>query len=446
MSRRILLRLALALPLGALAVAGCGGAARPDPQLRGARLDVYSSLPRRGPLRTLAAETLAAERLALAQDGARVGRYRVRLIALDASTPALGRSDPGQISIDARRAAQDPQTVAYLGELATGTSAISIPLTNEAGILQVSPLDMAMALTTPSAEIPGSPVRYYPKLKDNGRTFARVVPSDRTEADALLAAMRNDGVQRLALLTDEDPSGRALATAVAAKAPAAGVDVVIRQEIDEQQPRDDGAIAQVLAARPQAALDTTVSRPGAAALWRELAAAAPGLELYAPASVADPAFLAGLGPAEGVAHVAEPLPGPGGPGADRFARAFAARYGEAPSPMARFGYEAMRGVLAAIRRAEGGSRDGRVTRSAVVRAYFRTAVRDSVLGRYAIERTGDTTLRGWSVSVLADGLPLRAAGASALTRAPLAAPRRAADARTRSRARAGGPGWPAAPS
>lgn len=449
MSGRALLRLALTLPLWALALAGCGDTAKPAPQLPGARLDVYSSLPRRGPLRALAAETLAAERLALAQDGGRVGRYRVRLIALDASTPGLGRSDPGQISLNARRAAKDPQTIAYLGELATGTSAISIPLTNEAGILEVSPLDTAMALTTASAEIAGSPERYYPKLKDNGRTFARVVPSDRGAADALLAAMRRAGVKRLALLSDEDPSGRALGTDLVVKAPAAGIDVVIRQEVDEQGPLDSGAIAQVLALRPDAVLDTTVARPGAAALWRALAAADPRLQLYAPASLADRDFRAGLGAAAGVARVAAPLPGAGGPAVRRFVRAFDARYGYAPPPAARYGYEAMRGVLAAIRRAEDEARDGRVTRPSVVRAYFRTDARDSVLGRYAIERTGDTTLRDWATFLVAP-TTLRLAYASAAGRrvssAPSAAPRPAADARTRSRARAAGSARRAAPS
>ena len=427
MSGRALLRLALTLPL--LALAGCGGAAKPDPQLPGARLDVYSSLPTRGPLSALAAETLAAERLALAQDGGRVGRYRVRLVALDASTPGLGRSDPGQISLNARQAAQDPQTVAYLGELATGTSAISIPLTNEAGILQVSPLDTAMALTGASVEIAGSPERYYPKLKDNGRTFARVVPSDRKAAGALLAAMRRDGVRSLALMTDEDPSGRALATDLAAKAPAAGIAVAIRQEVDEQGPLDTGAVAQVLALHPDAVLDTTVARPGAADLWRALAVDDPQLRLYAPVSLADRLFLAHLGAAAALAHVAAPAPRADGRPARAFARAFAVRYGYAPARAARYGYEAMRGVLAAIRRAERAARDGRVTRAAVVRAYFRTAVAASVLGPYAIERTGDTTLRDWTVLAVAQGNLL-------VSRATSAAPRPAADARTRSRARA----------
>lgn len=414
MSGRALLRFALTLPLWALALAGCGGAAKPEPQLRGSRLDVYSSLPQRGPLRVIAAETLDAERLALAQDGGRVGRYRVRLVALDASTPGLGRSDPGQISLNARRAAQDQQTVAYLGELATGTSAISIPLTNEAGILQVSPFDTAMALTSASLQVTGSPERYYPRLKDVGRTFARVVPSDRSEAGALLAAMRRQGVRRLALLTDEDANGRALAAAVAAEAPRAGIGVVIRQEIDEQVPRDDNAIAQVVAARPDAALDTTAARPGAARLWRQLTAADSRVQLYAPASLADPSFVASLGSAAGVAHVIEPTPGPGGAVARAFARAFAARYGYVPSAQARFGYEAMRGVLAAIRRAERAARDGRVTRGAVVRAYFRTDVGDSALGPYAIDRAGDTTLRAWRAFEVVEGV---------LSRAPSAAPR-----------------------
>jgi len=445
-SGRALLRIALMLSLLALALAGCGGSAKPDPQLPGARLDVYSSLPTRGPLSAVATETLDAERLALAQDGGRAGRYRVRLVALDASTPGLGRSDPGQISLNARRAAQDPQAVAYLGELATGTSAISIPLTNEAGILQVSPLDTAMALTSTSVEIAGSPERYYPKLKDNGRTFARVVPSDRGATDALLAAMSRTGVRRLALLTDEDPSGRALASDLAAKAPAAGIAVVIRQEVDEQGPLDTGAVAQVLALHPDAVLDTTVARLGAAGLWRALAADDPQLELYAPVSLADRDFLADLGAAAALAHVAAPTPHADGPAARAFSHAFAARYGYVPSRAARYGYEAMRGVLAAVRRAERSARDGRVTRAAVVRAYFRTDVRDGVLGPYAIERTGDTTLRDWSVLAVARGRLRVLAAATPLSRAPSAAPRPAAGARTRSRAQAAARARHAAPS
>ena len=409
---RALLRLALALPACALALAGCGGgASRPDPRLRGTHLTIYSSSPQRGPLHAVAADVVDAEQLALAQDGGRVGRYRVRLVALDASTPGLGRSDPAQISQNARLAAKDPRTVAYLGELATGSSAISIPLLNEVGILEVSPLDTAMALTTASLAVAGSPERYYPKLRDLGRTFARVVPSDRSQVDALLADMRQAGVRRLALLTDEDPSGRALATNLGAKARAAGIAVVAREEIDEHALRHDDAIARIGEAQPDAALDATGARPGAARLWRELHAADPLLKLFASANLADPSFVEGLGPAEAVAHVTQPVyePAEGGPAAQRFRQAFARRYGHAPAAQARYGYEAMRSLLAAIRRAEAQAADGLVTRRSVVRAYFDTAPRGGVLGRYAIDAAGDTSLDRWGAFRVVDG-KLRFAG------------------------------------
>ncbi len=405
----------LALALPALVLAGCGGgSAEPDPELRGTQLTVYGSVPERGPLRDVATDVLDAERLALAHDGGRAGRYRVRLVALDASTPAAGRSDPAQMSENARRAAQDPHAVAYLGEVATGTSAISIPLLNEAGVLEVSPLDTAIGLTTSSRAVAGSPERYYPKLKDVGRTFARVVPSDRSQADALLAAMRASGVGRLAVLTGEEPSGRALATNLRAKARADGIAIVAREEVDVQSRDHADAIARLLEARPDAVLDTTGARPGAARLWRELAAADASLRLFAPAALADRAFVAGLGPAAAAAHVTRPVLGPRDEpqAARRFEDAFAARYGHAPAPEAAYGYEAMRGVLEAIRRAERADGDGAITRAQVVRAYFATDVRGGVLGPYAIDAAGDTSLRRWGAFRVVGGR-LRFAGSLA---------------------------------
>lgn len=430
MSGRRLLRSAQLLALlSALALAGCGGGKEePDPPLTGARLTVYGSLPLHGPLGAVAADVRDAQRLALERDGGRVGRYAIRFVPLDASDPEQGGADPSRVSENARRAARDPGAVAYLGELATGSSAISIPLLNEAGILQVSPLDTAMTLTSGSIAVAGSPRRFYPRLEEVGRTFARVAPSDRTQAAALLAYMRQEGVGRLALLTDEDPSGRALAARVRATARDAGVTVVAREEIDVHAREHDEAVERVVEARPDAVLDATGARPGAARLWRELAAAGPALQLYAPASLADPAFVAALGPAAAAAHVTRPvLDGRVEPrAARRFEHAFERRFGRAPAAEARYGYEAMRAVLAAIRRAERRVPDGLLTRAAVVRALFAARPRDGVLGAYAIDPQGDTSLARWGAFRVAgaelryvrplDGGPAASAGATGGTR------------------------------
>jgi ABC-type branched-subunit amino acid transport system substrate-binding protein len=69
------------------------------------------------------------------------------------------------------------------------------------------------------------------------------------------------------------------------------------------------------------------------------------------------------------------------------ARHYRAAYGSDPPPAALYGYEAMRGVLSAIRRAGRRGND----RRAVINAYLRTRVSDSVLGPYDIGSNGDSS-------------------------------------------------------
>jgi branched-chain amino acid transport system substrate-binding protein len=382
-------------------LAGCGGGrSEHEGTFHGTRLRIYSSAPLAGPDGTTARSVVQAQRLALAQDGGRIGRYRVQLVALDAATPKANDSDPAQISLNARRAAGDPETVAYLGELDTGSSAISIPLLNEAGILELSPLDGATALTRHTIAVTGSPIRFYPNQAKVGRTFARLVPADSVEAGAVLRSMQEQGVRRLALLTDDDPSGQALATSVQAAARRYGVAVVAPLQIDERAREHRGEVAQLVAAHADAVLYASGPREGtgtlpAIGLWHELARADPALKLFAPASLADASFVAGIGSAAAQTYVTRPVlplrayP----PEARRFARAFAARYGMAPAPEALYGYESMRAVLAAIREAERDAPDRPLTRAAVVRAFFHEGERESVLGAYAIDAAGDSSLR-----------------------------------------------------
>ena len=55
------------------------------------------------------------------------------------------------MSTNAHRAADDPSAIAYLGELDYGASAVSLPITNDAGLLQVSPGDGLTSLTQAAA-------------------------------------------------------------------------------------------------------------------------------------------------------------------------------------------------------------------------------------------------------------------------------------------------------
>ena len=138
------MRLALAGGLSAAAiavvVAGCGGSStKTNTVPSGTTLTIYSSLPFNGPLRQEALDVREAELLALSQRHDHVGKYTIRYISLDDSTAKKGGWEPGATSANARTAAQDRTTIAYLGDLDSGATAISLPVLNAVGTLQVSP-------------------------------------------------------------------------------------------------------------------------------------------------------------------------------------------------------------------------------------------------------------------------------------------------------------------
>jgi branched-chain amino acid transport system substrate-binding protein len=388
-------------------VAGCGDSAPPEDQraIHGERLTVYASAPLHGPDAAAGRAILQAQRLALAQDGGRVGRYAVRLVTLDAARPFTAGADPAKVSENARRAASDARAVAYLGEVRVGASAISIPILNEAGMLQVSPLDTALGLTTRSAAITGSPERYYPNAARVGRTFARLVSSDDAQAEALAAYMARERVRRLVVLTDDDAAGLALAGAMRAAARPYGIVTLPAEPVDPHAKEHRDLVAAVVDYAPDAVLYAGGRRDVAARVWRELARADASLKLFAPSELGDAAFARRLGAWGGTAYATQPLlPLDVDRGAAQgFARAYLAAYGEAPPAEALYGFESMRAVLAAIRRAERTADEREVSRRDVVRAFFAAGAHDGVLGTYRIDVHGDTSLWRWGAFRLEDG-------------------------------------------
>ena len=125
-------------------------------------------------------------KLALAQRGGKIGDYTITYKPLDDSLASKGAADEGKDAQNARTAMHDKGTIALLGAYNSGMTKVSMPITNKAGILQVSPANTYVGLTTdePGSE-PGEPDKYYPTGK---RTYARVVPKDTIQAAAMVAA------------------------------------------------------------------------------------------------------------------------------------------------------------------------------------------------------------------------------------------------------------------
>jgi branched-chain amino acid transport system substrate-binding protein len=366
----------------ALALAGCGGGDGDDHfRVSGSTLTVYTSVPRSGDSVAVAAAVAAGQRLALEDAGGRVGRWRVRLVELS-STEGDDRSwDPDVVRANAERAAEDATTIAYLGELEYGGSAISVPVTNDKGILQVSPYDGLTTLTQAGPGGPQSgPERYYPTEQ---RTFVRIVPPDRLQARALVEWAQELGASRIAIAHDDRLFGRELASEVSAAATRARVEVT---GVEEVRPSSEGYadVAERLGERtPQALIYTGMAGDAVSPFLATMRRAVPAMPVFASGGVANtPVAAADF-------RLVKPAFPPRGYSRSgrRVLRRLQAGRGGAVAPEALYGYESMQLVLDALRAAGQDADD----RRAVIREALAPRSRRSVVGTYAVRSGGDVS-------------------------------------------------------
>jgi branched-chain amino acid transport system substrate-binding protein len=395
-----------------VALPGCGGVgASPAAETVGTQLTIYSGLPLQGPDGPISKQLVGGEKLALADAGGRVGRFTVSYASLDDSNVKTGQWDPDVTSANAKAVAQDPTTIAYIGDFNSGATAISLPLINGAGILQVSPASPYVGLTSSLDAGQDEPERFYPSGR---RSFGRIAPGDPAQAAAQVAALRALGVRRLYVLADQDPFDSPLAAIVAADARAAGIEAVGPDALTIAPGANfTGEVAKVAASGAQAAFVSATATAQAAQLFGELHNAAPQVSLLASSAMLGPVFTANLGAAEATSTVASPvLPARFYPAsAQRVLRRYRRQFGEAAEPYALYGYEAMSAVLAAIRAAGAHGDD----RQAVIDRLLAMRDRRSVLGLYSMRPSGEATLSTYAIDRIAHGRPVfwRAYGASA---------------------------------
>jgi branched-chain amino acid transport system substrate-binding protein len=120
-----------ALAAAAIGTAGCGGTgATGASETGGNQLAIYSSLPLQGPSAAISHEIVGGEKLALSQAGGRVGALRISYVSLDDSNPTTGKWSRDATLTNAKTAAQDTSTIAYLGDYNSAATALSLPLIN----------------------------------------------------------------------------------------------------------------------------------------------------------------------------------------------------------------------------------------------------------------------------------------------------------------------------
>ena len=379
----------------AFGVAACGdddesdgGGGGASGESGGGSLTVYSSLPLQGASRPQSEDVIKGIELALKQKGGKCGDSTIKYESLDDATAAAGKWEAGQTSANARKVAQDDSAIAYIGEFNSGASAISIPITNEAGILQVSPSNTAVGLTKELGAEPGEPDKYYPSGE---RNFGRVVPADFIQGAAQAQWMQDEGVTSVYILDDAEVYGKGVARNTEASAEKLGIKIAGTDSWDGKASNYRALASKIKSSGADAVFTGGIIDNNAPQLYKDLHEALPDAKLFGPDGVATVDFTKEI-PADVQAQtymtVATVPPDELPPAGKQFYSDYEAEYGEPQDeidPYAIFGYEAMAIVCDAI--AQGGD-----DRAAVIEAFYNTKGRESPLGTYDIDADGDTTL------------------------------------------------------
>jgi branched-chain amino acid transport system substrate-binding protein len=400
-----------------VALAACGSSSKSSSSSSGASsssgssggntIDIYSSLPMQGASSAQTVPLVNGIKLALSQAGDKAGNFKVNYTVLDDSTASAGKWDPSQTAADARKAAEDPKAVLYIGEFNSGASEVSIPILNQAGIPQISPANTYVGLTTNEpGSAPGEPQKYYPTGK---RTFLRIVPRDTIQAAAGLITMKKDGCTKVAVANDKEAYGAGLAALLELEKGKYGVTITSNTGIDPTAPNFRTYASTIKSQGADCFYFAGIVSNGAVQITKDVAAAIPHVKIYGgdgictgsytnpkqhgvPASV-DPQLQCTVATQDLVAY----------PGGRDFLAAYKAKYGtSSPDPYAIYGYEVMKLGLQTI--AGLGSKGN--DKSAVLQALFATKAHKGVIGTYGFDANGDTTLKSYGLyKVGSDGNP-----------------------------------------
>jgi branched-chain amino acid transport system substrate-binding protein len=326
---------------------------------------------------------------------------------LDDSTASAGKWDPSQTAADARKAAEDPKAVYYIGEFNSGASEVSIPILNRAGIPQVSPANTYVGLTTNEpGSAPGEPQKYYPTGK---RTYLRIVPRDTIQAAAGLLTMKKDGCTKVAVANDKEAYGAGLAQLLELEKGKYGVNIVSNTGIDPTAPNFRSYASTIKSQGADCFYFAGIVSNGAVQITKDVAAAIPHVKIYGGDGICTGSYTnpsmhgipASIGPQVQCTVATQDLAAY--PGGRNFLNAYKAAYHVAsPDPYAIYGYEAMELGLQTISQLGSKGND----RSAILSALFATKARHSVLGTYGFDANGDTTLKAYGLyKVGSDGNP-----------------------------------------
>jgi branched-chain amino acid transport system substrate-binding protein len=391
----------LAVGLALLFVGCAGGGDQGGGGGGGQTVKIVSDLPLQGANRAQTTTMVNAIEMAIEERGGKAGSATIEYESLDDATAQAGQWDEAKCAENAQTAAQDEEIVGWIGPFNSGCAAVEIPILNEAGLGMISPANTYIGLTKPGGE-PDEPDKYYPTGE---RNYSRVIVADDEQGQAGALLMEEEGVESVYILDDKETYGKGLADQVQKSAEELGIQIVGREGIDGSAANYRSLMNKIARIDPDAIYFGGIIENNAGQLIKDKVGAGMSNDdvlFIGPDGIFVDTFISQAGNAAEGAYITfgglpqSELTAKG----QQFVQDYESQHDDAVQPYTAYAYEAANVMLDAIEKA---SKEGEVTREAVLQQIFATEDFNGVLGTWSFDEDGDTSLTELSVQRVENG-------------------------------------------
>ena len=337
-------------------------------------------------------------KLALEEVDYKVGNYKIELVVEDDGdeTGMWRGSIEGEI---ATRAVEDPDVMVYLGTYNSGAAKVSIPITNQAGLVQISPGNTWPGLTQ-AGFLPGEPGIFYPT---GVRSYFRVCPIDTFQAPAGAVWANELGIKSVYIYDDgTESAGFGIANLFEERALGLGLDVLGHKTLDKDDVEGELDALESQNLIPDLIYFSGITPHGAVPLAKGIKERFLNTKFMGVDGIMERAFIDQAGDAaEGTYVTVVGVPPEELVKLTQWGKEFydnyKARYGIEPETFSSFGYEAAKVALLAI------EMTGVKDRGKVLEEVSKIKDYDGLFGTWSFDQNGDTSLTFVSGTIIRNG-------------------------------------------
>jgi branched-chain amino acid transport system substrate-binding protein len=365
-------------------------------------INLYSSWPMTGASTQLGGDSAEAIRLAIEIWGGAAGGFAINYTALDDGLAANNGSwDAAKEAENASMVVNDKDCVAYIATYNSGAAEAAIPITNAAGLAQISPANTAVQLTKESPVNPeGYPDVLYPTGK---RNYMRVVPADDFQGAAgANFAFNTLGAKTAYVLHDQQTYGRGLAEVFQTTFVELGGEILGFEGFDPNAPEYQALMTKIASTGPDLVYLGAIVNLNPGKVLQDLRdqLSVDDCHFLGPDGIFNQAFVDGAGDAAEGAYITFgglPPSALQGPGAV-WAQTMQERLGHEPDAYAAYSFEAAIVVLQAI------DQVGEKDRAKILDAMFSTKDFRGLTNTWSFTETGDPNTATLSVNIVKDAV------------------------------------------